>query len=227
MSELMVKDKDIVTPGEILADGMDFIPTYGTFREGEHIIASRLGVVHIDGRVIKLIPLSGKYLPKRGDVIIGKVIDIMMSGWRVELNSAYSAMLPLKDATSSFIAKGDDLTKIFNFGDYLVTQITNVTSQNLVDLTMKGPGLRKLSPGRIIKVAPNKVPRIIGKQGSMVSMIKQATTCQIIIGQNGVVWIEGTPENEAIAVATIRKIEAESHMSGLTDRIKEYLEKTK
>ena len=52
MSELIAKDKEIVTPGEILANGMDFVPTYGTFREGENIIASRLGIVQIDGRVI-------------------------------------------------------------------------------------------------------------------------------------------------------------------------------
>ncbi len=227
MGTLIIKDKEIVAPGEILAEGMDFIPAFGTFREGENIIASRLGVVNVDGRLIKLIPLAGKYLPKRGDVIIGRVTDILMSGWRVELNSAYSAMLSLKDGSSSYIAKGDDLTKIFNFGDYLVTQIINVTSQNLVDLTMKGPGLRKLGPGRIIKVAPNKVPRIIGKQGSMVSMIKQAANCQIIVGQNGIIWLNGEPEKEQLAVAAIRKIEAESHLSGLTDRIKEFLESKK
>ncbi len=227
MSKLLIEDKEIVTPGEILAEGMDFIPTYGTFREGENVIASRLGVVNIDGRVIKLLPLSGKYLPKRGDVIMGKVTDVLLNGLRVDINSAYPAMLSLKDGSSSFIAKGEDLTKIFNFGDYIVSQIINVTSQNLVDLTMKGPGLRRLGPGRIIRVMPNKVPRIIGKQGSMVSMIKQATNCQIIIGQNGVVWIDGAPENETLAVATIRKVEEEAHMSGLTDRIKEFLERNK
>ncbi|MFH1182617.1 MAG: exosome complex RNA-binding protein Rrp4 [Candidatus Woesearchaeota archaeon] len=225
MGKLLIEDKSVVVPGEELAEGMDYLPTEGTYREGEKIISSRLGLVTVEGRLIKLIPLSGKYLPKRGDTIIGHVIDITLNGWRIELNSAYSALLTMKEATSEFITRGADLTRYFNFGDYLVTKITNVTSQNLVDVTMKGPGLRKLGEGRIITVMPNKVPRIIGKQGSMVSMVKTATGCRIIVGQNGVVWIQGTPQSEIIAVDAIRKIEREAHIAGLTDRMKEFLER--
>ncbi|MBI3033999.1 RNA-binding protein [Candidatus Woesearchaeota archaeon] len=223
---LLVKDKEIVTPGEDLALGMDYLPSYGTFREGERISAAKLGLVSIDGRVIRIIPLSGKYMPKTGDTIIGKVVDVTINGWRIDINSAYSAMLSMKDATSEFIPRGSDLTRYFNFGDYIVTSIINVTSQNLVDLTMKGPGLRKLGEGRIIHVNTHKVPRIIGKQGSMVTMVKDATGCRITVGQNGVVWIQGDqPESELKAVEAILKIENESHISGLTERIKEFLEK--
>jgi len=222
---LKVNDKDIVVPGEILAKGMDYLPGQGMYREGDSILASKLGVVKIEGKVLKVIPLSGKYLPKRGDVIIGMVRDVNFSGWSIETNSAYSAMLSMKDASSDFIRRGADLTKYFDIGDYLVTKIINVTSQNLIDLTMKGPGLRRLESGRIIRVSPSKVPRIIGKQGSMVSMIKKATNCNIIVGQNGVVWIKSlNPGDEIVTVETIRKIEEESHVSGLTDRIKTFLE---
>ena len=225
MGKILIENKSVVVPGEELAEGMDYLPTQGTFRDDDKIIASRLGVASVEGRLMKLIPLSGRYLPKRGDTIIGKVIDITLNGWRIDLNSAYSALLGMKDATSEYITRGADLTRYFTFGDYLVTKITNVTSQNLVDVTMKGPGLRKLGEGRIINVAPNKVPRIIGKQGSMVSMIKNATGCRIIVGQNGVVWIQGTPKSEIVAVEAIKKIEQEAHISGLTDRIKAHLEK--
>ena len=107
----------------------------------------------------------------------------------------------------------------------MVMGITNVTSQKLIDVTMKGPGLRKLVGGRIIEVNTNKVPRIIGKQGSMVTMIKDATGCKITVGQNGLIWIDGEPKMELIAVKTIKKIAQESHLSGLTDKIKAYLEK--
>ena len=224
VAELLVPDKSIVVPGEEVATGMDFLPTEGIYRDGEKLVSSRLGLLVVDGRLVKLIPLSGKYLPKRGDVIVGKVIDVTISGWRVDINSAYTAMLSMKDATAEFIARGADLTRYFTFGDYIVTNIVNVTSQNLVDLTMKGLGLKKLSEGMIVTVAPNKVPRIIGKQGSMVSMIKDATGCKIIVGQNGVVWLQGEPEQELLAVTTLRKIECESHISGLTARIKVFVD---
>jgi exosome complex component RRP4 len=228
MGEIKVKDKDIVVPGETLAIGMDFLPSYGTYREGENILASRLGLVNVEGKVIKLVPLSGVYLPKKGDTIIGQVTEVLLSGWRISTNSAYSAVLNMKDATSDFIPRGADLTRYFAIGDYVMATIINVTSQNLVDLTMKGPGLRKLNGGRILNVNANKVPRIIGKQGSMVSMIKQYTNCRILVGQNGIVWIQGEePVKELLAVNTIRKIEKEAHLVGLTDRIKDFLEQHK
>jgi exosome complex component RRP4 len=209
-----------------LAEGMSYLPGQGMYRKGESIFSSRLGLAKIEGKVIKIIPLSGKYLPKRGDVIIGKVMDVNFSGWRVETNSAYSAMLSMKDGSNDYIRRGADLTKYFDIGDYIVTKIFNVTSQNLIDLTMKGPGLKKLYGGRIISVASSKVPRIIGKHGSMVSMIKKATNCNIIVGQNGVVWIKGlNPKDEIITVNTIRMIEQRSHVPGLTDKIKKHLEK--
>ncbi|MBW2976129.1 exosome complex protein Rrp4 [Candidatus Woesearchaeota archaeon] len=224
MTKTNVKDKDIVVPGEILATGMDSFPGIGTYRQGENIMAARLGLVQIDGRTIKLIPLSGRYIPKKHDTVICKVVDVSVNGWRLDTNSPYTAMLSMKEATSQFIARGADLTQYYDIGDYIVCKIINVTSQKLVDVTMKGMGLKKLKDGRTIEVASNKVPRIIGKQGSMVSRVKQATNCNIVVGQNGLVWINGTPENEMLAIMSIRKIEEESHLSGLTDKIQKFLE---
>ena len=228
MGEIKAKDKEVVVPGETLAEGMEFLPSYGTRREGDKILASRLGLLNIDGKVLKLVPLSGVYFPKRGDTIIGQVTEILLTGWRIDTNCAYSAFLNMKDATSEFIARGADLRRYFSIGDYIMAKITQVTSQNLIDLTMKGPGLRKLRGGRIIKVNANKVPRIIGKQGSMVSMIKKYTDCRILVGQNGIVWIQGeNPAKELLAVETIKKIEREAHTKGLTDSINQFLEKNK
>ena len=220
---LTVNNKEVVVPGEILCTDMGYLPGPGTYRQGESIYAERLGLASVEGRSIKIIPLSGKYMPKRDDVIICKVIDITLNGWRLDTNSAYSAMLGLKEASTDFIQRGADLTQIYGLGDYVMTQVIQVTSQKLVDVTMRGPGLRKLRGGRVIEVNPFKVPRIIGKQGSMISMIKQALNCNIMVGQNGLIWIQGEPLPEQRAIATIRKIEQESHVPGLTERIGEHL----
>lgn len=224
MSELFVKDREAVAPGEKLAEGMDYIPGKGAYRLNESIYAQELGLVQIDGRAIKLVPLSGAYVPKRDDTIIVKIIDIVMSGWRVDTRSAYSGMIGLRDGSTDFIAKGADLTKYFRVGDYAVAKITNVTSQMLIDLTAVGPGLRRLKGGQVIEVGCKKVPRVIGKKGSMVSMIKNVTGCTIIVGQNGRIWLNGEPRGQVLAVETIHKIVDEAHTSGLTDKIKSYLE---
>ena len=220
---LFVQEKSIAAPGEGLAEGMDYLPGPYTRRVGERIVAQRLGLVNIEGRAIKLIPLSGCYLPKFGDTIIAKVYDITLNGWLVETNSAYRAMLNIKD-TMRFIRKGEDLTQYFDVGDYIKAKIVNVTSQNLVDVTMKEPGMTKLTGGRVIKVNPSKVPRVIGKQGSMISLIKEKTGSNIVVCQNGVVWIQSENlGNELRAIRAIQKIESEAHIEGLTERMAEFL----
>jgi exosome complex component RRP4 len=223
MTQLVVQQNDVVVPGETLAKGLEYLPSYGTYRDSDEIIAARLGLVNIDGKAIKIIPLSGRYMPKKNDTVIGKVTDITLMGWQIDINSAYSSMLNVKEATSDFVAKGENLTRYFTFGDYVCAKIINVTSQKLVDLTLKGPGLRKLSGGRIISINATKVPRLIGKQGSMVSMIKQYTQCNIVVGQNGIVYIQGEPAAELICIEAIKKIEAEAHISGLTERVETFL----
>jgi len=229
MSEIKVNERDIIIPGEIIATGLDYLPSGNVIREGDNLISTRVGLVNITGRFVKVIPLTGSYIPKRGDLIIGKIADIGLSGWRVDFSGwPYQANLSLKEASSDFIERGADLTKYFNYGDYIVAEIINVLGSKIIDLTVKAPGLRKLGPGRFMQVTSAKVPRVIGKQGSMISMIKEATGCRISVGQNGVVWISGdSPEKELLAVKAIEKIEAESHIQGLTERIKEFLEKNK
>ncbi len=225
MSNLCIKERDIVIPGEVLAEGMDYLPGDNTYRENDNIFSKVLGLASISGRVLKITPLCGPYVPKIGDKIIAKVIDIAMSGWRVDTNTAYSAMLNVKDASSRFIKKEEDLSKILAIGDYLVVKITNVTSQNLIDVTMREPGLHKIQGGRIIGMNSQKVPRVIGKQGSMISLIKTKTGCEVTVGQNGLVWLKGTPEGELKAEQAIKMVEVKSHLEGLTDRIEQFLNK--
>ncbi len=224
MESLHMNDKDIVVPGDLLASGMGYLPSKGSYRDGEKVYANRVGLLSVEGKVLKVVPLSGNYAPKIGDKLIGQVTDVLFSGWRVDLFGPYSAVLGVKDATSEFIGRGANLAELFGLGDLIVCKIVNVTSQKLIDVSLKGPGLQKLKGGRTLKVNAAKVPRIIGKDSSMLGMIMQATGIKIAVGMNGIVWIDGTPEGEVVAVETIEKIQNEAHLSGLTNKIKDFLE---
>ena len=59
----------------------------------------------------------------------------------------------------------------------------------------------------------------------MVSMIKNETGCQIYVGQNGRIWLQGEPEQENRAVKVIQYIEENAHRQGVTDKVKELLSK--
>ncbi|MEK6950510.1 MAG: exosome complex RNA-binding protein Rrp4 [Nanoarchaeota archaeon] len=227
MSELLIKEREIVIPGDALVEGMDFLPGENAYREGDKIYSKVLGLAWLSGRVVKITPLTGPYVPTSGDKIIGTVIDIMMSGWRVDTGTAYSAVLNVKDATSRFIKKEEDLSRLIAIGDYIVAMIIQVTSQNLIDLSMREPGMHKIQGGRIMRINSQKVPRVIGKQGSMISLIKQQTGCEITVGQNGFIWIKGTAEGEFLAERAVKMIEERSHQEGLTERVQAFLEQHK
>ena len=90
---------------------------------------------------------------------------------------------------------------------------------------MKGPGLMKLIGGIIIDIDSTKVPRVIGKQGSMITLIKTKTNCKIMVGQNGKIWIKGDePKMELKAIEAIKLVERESHVEGLTMIVEKFLE---
>ena len=225
MGKILFKEKDLVVPGDILAEGMDYLPSGGCIRDNDKIVANHLGLVTLENnRFVKVIPLTGKYIPKIGDTVIGQVVDMSFSGWYLNINGPYEAALMVKDV-AEFIDKDADLSQFYNFGDLIVAKINRVTRYSNINLTTKGPGLRKVTGGKVISITSTKVPRVIGKQGSMVQMLKEKTNCNIMVGQNGIVWIEGkNPNDELLATEAILKIEQESHIDGLTDKMKEFLE---
>ena len=225
MIKLLIKEREIVVPGQELAEGMEYLPSSGTYRDQNKIISNKLGVVSVNKNIIKVIPLTGRYMPKVDDVVIGRVLEIGFYGWSVDIGSAYPATLSIRDATE-FIDKEEDLTKYYDYGDIIAARVNKVTRYKSIDITTKGPGLRKLIGGKVIEVTPSKVPRMIGKQGSMISMIKDYTGCNLLVGQNGKVWVKGTSlEKENLVTKMIMKIEQESHIDGLTDKIKNLLNK--
>ncbi|MEM2955998.1 MAG: exosome complex RNA-binding protein Rrp4 [Candidatus Pacearchaeota archaeon] len=218
--------REIVVPGEIVASGTSFLPGENTKREGEDIIATRFGLLDKEGRLVKIIPLSGIYLPRKGNIIIGKVEDITFNGWLMDINSPYKAFLPISECRG-FISKREDLSTIFSIGDMVIAQVVAVKSKG-VDLTTRDKGLHKIENGLIIKINSSKVPRVIGKQGSMINLIKQETGCNIVVGQNGIIWIKGDDvEQELLAKEAIKLITEKSFTEGLTDFIKNFLEKSK
>ncbi len=223
MGEILVEERELVIPGQTLAKGMDLLPGYGTYRDGEEIISKVTGLAKIKERIISVIPLCGKYIPRPGDGVIGIIDDVQPTFWNVNINSPYMGVLLLGEAVNEFVdVTKTDISKYYDIGEIIYAKVLQVSKSGVVTLSMKDPKAKKLKGGKIVRITPYKVPRVIGKSGSMVEMIKEKTKCHIIVGQNGIVWIKG--ENEALATKAILLIEKESHISGLTEKVCKMLE---
>ncbi|MCI4435121.1 MAG: exosome complex RNA-binding protein Rrp4 [Thermoplasmata archaeon] len=220
----MEKIREIVLPGEEI-DLMGNKPGNGIYIENGKAYVEYLGVKTVKSGYLNIIPLSGRYQPQKGDKVIGKVVDIMPSNWVVDINAPYLAPLHVND--TPWKVDFGDTGKYLNVGDTIIAKIMSVNEVKQVWLTMKEPGLRKLEGGHVITVSPTKVPRIIGKDGSMIKILKDMTNSKIYVGQNGIIWIDGSIDSILKVVGAIRLIEREAHIIGLTDRVKDFLSKNK
>ena len=221
---IFFEKKQLVTPGEMLAEG-EYLPGENTYMEQNKIYASRIGLVDTDNKKVNVVALRAFYVPKMGDIVIGTVLEVGFNGWTIDIKGPYTALLRASDVLSRpFKPQNDELSAVLTAGDLIVAKIASYDRAHDPQLTVGEPGLGKITRGQILNVTPTKIPRVIGRKGSMISMIKQETGCQIILGLNGVILVTGkTPEEEEIAIEAIRKIEQESHTSGLTDRITQLL----
>lgn len=221
----MTEQRQIVIPGEVIFKGEDYLPGEGTEKREDNIVAIRYGLVEENKKLVRVIPLTGVYQPRRGNVIIGKVVNITANGWIININSADDAFLSLMEIPR-YVNK-DDLREVMDIGDIVVAKIYSITKRG-IDLTLKLKGLGKLDEGIIIQVNPNKVPRVIGKEGSMISLIKDETKCHITVGQNGFIWIHGDKiDDELFAKKSILYVAENSTMSGLTDEMIKWFKEEK
>lgn len=220
--------KQLVSPGDLLAEG-DYLSGDSTYKENGKIYANRVGLVDYNGKRVNVVALKAFYVPIPGDTVIGKVVETTPGGWVIDIKAPHPARLRASDVVErSFKPETTDLPSIFDVGDLIIAKVVEYDRTRDPQLTVREPGLGKIMRGQLFEVTPTKIPRVIGRQGSMVGMIKRETGCQLTIGQNGLVLISGrSPEDERLAVLALRKIEKESHTSGLTDKVTEMIKQEK
>jgi exosome complex component RRP4 len=213
--------REIVAPGDLLAHGKNMSGP-GTYSDNGVVYASQLGVRGFHDGKVTVLPLGGKYMPLAGDEVIGRVQDVNNNFWLVDINAPYPAPLHV-DESPWQVAIGES-GRYLAQGDMVLVRVQSVDVIKRARLTMKdGRSLRKLLGGMVMEVSPSKVPRVIGKGGSMISMIKEMTGCIVIMGQNGRVWIEGEPDRMVIAAEAIALIDKNAQQSGLTDTVEAFL----
>jgi len=221
------ESRDLVIPGDVIFEGR--IRTGdNTYRTQGKVCATRIGLVEYGRGIVSVIALEARYNPLVGDLVVGKVVNIELGYWNVEIDAPSAAVLNVPDAIDAPFRPDIVMPDILDVGDIIVANIVDLDRRRTPILSILGRGLGKAEEGLIINITPSKIPRLIGKKGSMVNMILKETGCRIVIGQNGRILIHGrTREQEEIVVDVVDKIEREAHTTGLTNRIQEYIRSLK
>src|SRR6476660_1443369 len=213
-----------VIPGDKIIEG-NYKPLMNVMKSGDYLISTRIGIAEAGKDGVKVIPLSGIYIPRVNDLVIGKVIDRSSLSWDIDINSCFFAHLPAQDVFGrDFSPARDDMGRQLNIGDLIIARIVSFDRTRDPMLTVQDKDLGKIPNGEFIKISPTRVPRLIGKRGSMIQTIEQATQTRVIIGQNGIVVVTGRDiEGLSLAVKAIKMVEEESHTTNLTQRVKSLL----
>lgn len=218
---MTAKQRTVVLPSQFLGKIDKNKSGRGTFVDKGNIYAERLGVLQQHADFINVVPVTGRYMPVENDFVIGIVIEAMASSWLVDINAPYPALLHVNEVP--WQVEFGDTEKYLNQGDAVMAKVLQVDEQKKINITLNDRNLYKIRNGNIMDVESAKVPRVIGKKGSMIALLKKYTRTRIFVGQNGRVWIEGDDEGIALVVNAIRMIEKESLSFGLTNRVEEYL----
>ncbi len=221
------ENRALVVPGDIIYDGR--IRTGdNTYRSHGKVCATRVGLVEYGRNMVSVIALEAGFNALVGDLVVGEVVDIELGQWVVDIDAPSYAVLNVPDAIDAPFRTDIVMPEILDVGDTIIAKIVDMDRRRTPILSILGRGLGKAEEGFIKRLTPSKIPRLIGKKGSMVNMILKETGCNIVIGQNGRILIQGkTREQEMTVVSVIEKIEREAHIPGLTNRVQEYLRKLK
>jgi exosome complex component RRP4 len=197
--------KKIVVPGELVSEERKKVGSH-VFVENGKIYSDVLGLVYSDSQDASVVALHGKYVPQREDLIIGIVVQETFGGYIVDINSFYY----------SFISK-EFIRDRLQRGAIISAKILSVNEINEAELGQ----VRVFYGGEIINISSVKIPRVIGKNASMMEALKAGTGANIMVGRNGRIWAKGG--NTQLLAEAIKKIETESHLSNLTSKIESFL----
>ncbi len=221
----MSQKRELVIAGDAIGPASEWKATTGCKQVGDVVVALQSGLLAKYNGKVSVIPLNGSYEPRAGDTVVGIVSEANPGNWIIDIRAPWDAPMHVSEAPWR-VDFGETMAYL-RPGDAILCKILFVDGQKKVQVTLKDRNLTKLEGGELMEVPPVKVARIIGKNGSMLNLIKEYVECWLFVGQNGRIWINGEPDEVLLAKRAIRLIADEAHLPGLTDRVRAFLEASK
>ena len=213
-----------VLPGDVIPNDSSILKQ-NVILEGDKLVSTTIGFTEINDGEVEVIALTGLYTSEVDDLVIGKIVSHNSLSWEVDINSSHSAMLPASDIFGKdYSPSRDDLSLKLNTGDIILARIANVNSRDPL-ITIAGENLGKVDSGELVKISPTKIPRLIGKHGSMIQTIEGSTNATITVGQNGLVILKC--DNSAglkKAIASVKMIGMIQYEVNIEDKIQNILD---
>nr|CDJ93624.1 exosome component 2 [Haemonchus contortus] len=180
---------DVVHCGQPLSFGTDVMSGHGTIPSGDNLMASVSGVKMQYSRLFLVEPYKSKYIPKIGDVVVGRIASIQRARWKVDINYRMAAILHLNNVNlpgGELRRKGLEdevaMSKHLVVGDMVSAEVQQIRMRGQLQLHTRNMKYGKLGQGIMIKVPPNLVK-------PQKEYMHEIYGVSVIIGCNGIIWI--------------------------------------
>ena len=207
----------LVHPGERIGahDGAE--AGHGIRRINGEFVAMRMGTLREDGKTMSVDPLSSRYVPRAGDLVVGYVEGMTNNIWFLDIGASFNAILPM--SLAPWKVEFGAVREHLDVGDAVICRVQEVDETHSAVATMKGMGLRKLKSGLLEEIPPHIIPQVIGKGGAMLQSLKSLGQSRMVIGQNGRIWLDGEHDGMRSIRAALEVIRETAHVPGLKERI--------
>ena len=219
---LKVKNGEIVVPGQLIGKAENYKLRQNIYEAGNNYYSMVLGVFRQTKGMLSISSFKRAYYPKVGDVVIGRIQNVHLTSWDVEIRGPYIGNLNFSNAGfREFDTIENDLNRILKINETLKLEIIEFNRVRDPKLSMERPGLGKLGAGKIVEVNPDNLRKNGGSFKSEISLTKAATKTKIFVGDNGRVWIQGeTRESEELATKAVQEIFSPFKKADLKSKLK-------
>lgn len=180
---------DFVHCGKILCVERDALSGPGTKITGRGLLATVSGLKRQFNKFYMVEPDKSKYLAKTGDIVVGRVVSVQKTLWKLAMHHRLYAIFRLEKMNlPGGELRRKNLEDEFSMGEFLnrsdlvslEVQQSNVKRQ--IELHCRNLSRGKLGQGILLKVWPSLVQ-------SQRQHVYELFDVSIVIASNGFVWI--------------------------------------
>lgn len=148
-------------------------------------------------KLLTVRPLSKRYTPVVGDVVVGRVVEVADKRWRVDVNARQDAALPLSSVNlpGGQRRRTDEdslqMRAFYQEGDLISAEVQKVGQDQSAQLNTRSTKYGKLCFGQMVTVPAS----LIRRQRNHFHTLEEIGV-EMIIGVNGYIWLAPIPTPE-------------------------------
>lgn len=210
-----------VVPGDLVARGNYRIYSNVIKNDGE-FYSIFVGNAEVAGGRVRVTRLSGPYIPKIGDQIIGMITDVQPLAATVDINSYINGYIMANAFYKKRIDPSKrDLSEKIRVGDLLNARVSRIERGRDVSLSLEQRW--RVDGDAIFYISPAKAAYLLKSKSNIISKVKASTGAGIVMGINGVIVVKGEKDSIGKISEAVKVIENHTGLYGLENAIMEVL----